>query len=360
MKVLLLSRYGQLGASSRYRSYQYLPYLQQHGIDVVVAPFFNDKYLESLYAGRKKQFFRILRAYSERIARLLFMDSFDLIWLEKEALPWLPAWIEYGLGLSKIPYVVDYDDAMFHRYNQHKFGFIRMFLGHKIDQIMRGAALVLVGNDYLANHARLVGASRVEILPTVVDLERYPEIPPHNSSNFTIGWIGSPATSRYLTHIAPALKEVCRGGDVRVVLIGAGEVDLPGVPVKYVPWSQATEVEEMQCFDVGIMPLPDEPWERGKCGFKLIQYMACGRPVVGSPVGVNRKIIKHGVNGYQARTNEEWVYALLRLKENKGLRQRMGRSGRKLVENRFCLQVTAPRLVDLLRSFDYSSQKLSS
>lgn len=127
------------------------------------------------------------------------------------------------------------------------------------------------------------------------------------------------------------------------------KVGLSEVLSQYVIWSEVTEVQEMQHFDVGIMPLPDEPWERGKCGFKLIQYMACARPVVGSPVGVNCKIIKHGVNGYLAETNDEWIQALLGLKENKEHRQRMGEAGRELVEKEYSLQVTAPQLVEMLQ-----------
>jgi glycosyltransferase involved in cell wall biosynthesis len=113
-------------------------------------------------------------------------------------------------------------------------------------------------------------------------------------------------------------------------------------------WDEATETAEIGNFDVGIMPLPDNPWERGKCGFKLIQYMACGKPVVASPVGVNREIVVEGVNGFLASTQKEWVDALLRLKENPALRRTMGERGRRMVEERYCLQVTAPRLQRIL------------
>lgn len=350
MKILLLSRYGNLGASSRYRSYQYLSYLKTNGFDITFFPLFTNDYLKSLYLGQKKSFSYILKVYGKRIFQLRQVNKFDLVWIEYEALPWLPARIEHGLGLSSIPYVVDYDDAIFHRYDQHESKLVRMFLGHKIDQVMRRAALVLAGNDYLAERARLAGAKNIQVLPTVIDLKRYPKILKSVNKFFTIGWIGSPSTSKYLTLITPALTEFCKRVDTQVVLIGAGKVDLPGVPVKFIPWSECTEVEFMQCFDVGIMPLPDNPWERGKCGFKLIQYMACSCPVVGSPVGVNKKIIKHGVNGYQAETINEWIQAFMILNNNKEERRRMGESGRKLVEKQYCLQVTAPRLSSLLRS----------
>lgn len=350
MNVLLLSRYGDLGASSRYRFYQYLPYLQSKGINITVAPFFDNNYLKNFYAGRGRSAPSILRAYGERISRLIRAKEYSLIWVEKEVLPWLPAWVEQRLALARLPYVLDYDDAIFHSYDLHRYKLVRILLGRKIQRLMQNAAFIMAGNDYLANFAKNAGAKRVEVLPTVIDLKRYPSVPPVKNNVFTIGWIGTPATSRYLRIIKPALQEFCSSEDAQVVLIGAEKMDLPGVPVQYVSWAEATEVEEIQRFDVGIMPLPDEPFEWGKCGFKLIQYMACCRPVIGSPVGVNRKIIKPGLNGYQAGGNDEWVRALRILIKDKKICRHMGEAGRKLVEKDYCLQATAAKLMKLLSS----------
>ena len=127
---------------------------------------------------------------------------------------------------------------------------------------------------------------------------------------FTIGWIGSPVTECYLQQIAPALSEVCRRNRARVVLVGAQNAQFQNVPVKMHPWSEEGEERDIQSFDVGIMPLPDELWERGKCGYKLIQYMACEKPVVASPVGINQGLVEHGVNGFLASNLQEWVKAL--------------------------------------------------
>jgi glycosyltransferase involved in cell wall biosynthesis len=156
---------------------------------------------------------------------------------------------------------------------------------------------------------------------------------------------GSSSTARYLRDIAPALARVCRDGRARVRLVGSGSVDLPGVPVEGVGWREETEVDEIRGFDVGIMPLPDAPWARGKCGFKLIQSMACGLPVVASPVGVNAEIVEDGGNGFLATTQDAWKAALMRLAGDEALRRRMGQAGRQKVEARYCLQVTAERLV---------------
>jgi glycosyltransferase involved in cell wall biosynthesis len=347
--ILLLSRYGMLAASSRYRSYQYLPYLQRQGFQVTVAPLLDDRYLQRLYRGRATTKGAVAAAYARRVTRLLRSRSYDLIWLEKEALPWVPGWLEALLVRRGAPYLVDYDDALFHRYDQHPYPMVRALLSKKIDRVMREAALVVAGNSYLAARADAAGAKQIEQLPTVVDLDRYPPSEPPTNETFTIGWIGTPVTTRYLELVRPALKEVCAGGRARLVAIGSTRLAWDDVPHEVVPWSVATEVAQLQRFDVGIMPLKDSPWERGKCGFKLIQYMACGRPVIGSPVGVNSDIISDGVNGLPATSTEDWIRALRTLQHDAGLRRRMGAAGRAAVEARFCIQVTTPRLADLLR-----------
>jgi glycosyltransferase involved in cell wall biosynthesis len=349
--VLLLTKYARNGASSRYRTFQYLPWFEQAGIQCHVMPLFDEAYLIHRYKSGRGHVGDILHAFLRRLVALVAARRYDLVAIEYELLPYFPALPERWLGWLRVPYVVDYDDALFHQYDQHTNWWVRRLLGKKIARVMRGAQLVTAGNAYLADYASRAGALRVEIIPTVIDLERYPRTlatrPP--DAVFTIGWIGSPSTSSYLQAIAPALTEVCAGGRGRVRLIGSGPVDLPGVPVDVLPWNEATEVDMLHQFDVGIMPLPNEPWERGKCGFKLIQYMACGLPVVASPVGVNTEIVEHGVNGFLAETTDEWVQALRTLLLEAELRQRMGQAGRKKVEERYSLQVIGPRLAELIK-----------
>jgi len=350
MKVLLLSRYGYLGASSRVRFYQYLPYFRNQGIHVTMSNLLENDYLVDLYGGGRMRLSAIIRAYIRRLRYLLKSSRFNLLWVEYEILPWLPAWGETMLACMGIPYVVDYDDAVFHRYNMHPRHMVRTLLGDKIDIVMRRAALVIVGNDYLGDYAYKAGAKRVEHIPSVVDLDRYNSTMKQEDPVFTIGWIGSPATAKYLDIVHPALAEVCKKGSARLVLVGSGQFELDGVPAEIHPWSEETEVAEIQDFDVGIMPMPDEAWARGKCGYKLIQYMASARPVIASPVGVAREIVEDGRNGFFATTTTDWVNALSILRNKPGLREEMGKAGRKKVETHYCMQITAPRLASLLRS----------
>ena len=352
MKVLLLSKYSRLGASSRLRSYQYLPFLEARGIQVTVAPLFGDDYLDGLYEGNPLLTI-VLRAY---IRRLVFMlrarrfDEIDVVWMEKEMLPWLPAWFELSLLKRGIPLVVDYDDAVFHRYDQHRSIAVRTVMRHKIDVIMHRAAIVIVGNDYLAVRARRAGAVRVEYLPTVVNLQRYAAPPLVTQNPVTIGWIGTPWTMRYLSLIAPVIIEMAATGLARFVAVGPNTEKLAGLPMEVRPWSEESEVSELQQFDIGIMPLPDESFERGKCGYKLIQYMACGKPVVASPIGANTGIVHDGVEGFFASDLSQWREALQLLCAEATLRQRMGAAGRARVEAKYSLQIAAPRLEALLRS----------
>jgi glycosyltransferase involved in cell wall biosynthesis len=344
-----LSRYGPLGASSRVRSYQYVPFLEAHGIEVTICSLFSDSYLHGLYSGGGIDFRSVIQAYFRRARCLMKSGQFDLLWIEYEMFPWLPEWTEKMLAAAGVPYLVDYDDAIFHRYDMHASRAVRFLLGKKIDRTMKRAAQVIVGNQYLADRARKSGARDVAVLPSVVDLERYAVEARDSRDVFTIGWIGSPTTTRYLDLVAPAIKEFSRDRRVRVVLVGSGKVTENGVPVETRAWSEDREVHDIQGFDVGIMPLPSDPWALGKCGYKLVQYMACAVPVLASPVGVNREMVQHGRNGFLAEGKEEWLGSLKTLYDSAKLRGEMGKAGRALVEESFSLQVTAPRLLSLIR-----------
>jgi glycosyltransferase involved in cell wall biosynthesis len=349
MRVLLLSRYGRLGASSRLRSFQFIPYLEAQGLQVTVSPLLGDDYVASFYKG-EVSLFTVFRGYLRRLRSILMSNQFDLLWVEKEMLPWLPHRLELGLISRRTRMVVDYDDAVFHRYDGHRNAIVRAMLHRKIDEVMRRADLVMVGNEYLAQRARAAGARRVEWVPTVVDTDRYGLEPSNAPEVITIGWIGTGFTSAYLDAIRPVLTDLVASRGVRFVAVGANPKHVTGPSFEVKRWREDTEVAEIQHFDIGVMPLPDEPFERGKCGYKLIQYMACGKPVVASPVGVNSEIVRNGINGFLASTSEEWAAALGRLCEDSELRTRMGLEGRRLVEKTYSYQVVAPRIEALLRS----------
>lgn len=351
MKVTILSRYGRAGASSRLRMFQYAAHLSALGLDSTPAPFFDDSYLAGRYEGRIS-LCSSARAYIRRIRQLRRAREGNLAWLEKEALPWLPWLIEQSLLPSGIPLVVDFDDAIFHQYDLHSSATVRLILGNKLDKLMASAALVTAGNRYLADRAIAAGASRVEIVPTVVDLTAYtPRPAPLPGASPRIGWIGSPSTwTEYVRPILPMLIGVAETTRARLLAVGAGRAAEAHQRLDIQPWTEDSEVSRIHEMDIGIMPLSDTPWARGKCGYKLIQYMACGLPVVASPIGVNAEIVEHGVNGFIATTEGQWRAALGTLLADAELRNRMGAAGRRKIEENYSLQSWGPRVARLLHS----------
>jgi glycosyltransferase involved in cell wall biosynthesis len=283
-------------------------------------------------------------SYARRFRALHRRMRYDVIWLEKEALPWLPAFLEIA-RLQGLPYVVDYDDAWFHRYENH---WLSPLLGHKIDAVMRVAHTVVAGNDFLARRARSAGARQVEIVPSAIDLARYQDLPERTSIGpLNVGWIGIPLNAHYLSIVAPALRHA---ENVKLQVVG-GPVppELAGIAAESFPWTEESEIERIAAFDVGIMPLHDTPWERGKCAYKLIQVMAAGKPVIASPVGANCRVVEHGVNGFLADTPEQWREALRALADP-ALRRRMGEAARQTVAEGYTTAVVGPRLASILRA----------
>jgi glycosyltransferase involved in cell wall biosynthesis len=357
MRLLALTRYDRLGSSSRIRFYQYFPFLERQGMEIVCLPLLDDDYVRRLYRGDAIKVGPIASSYLRRLSSLVRSGAFNLLWIEKELFPWLPALAERFLSALRVPFIVDFDDAVFHRYDAHSSSLVRLILGHKIDAVMRAAKLVVAGNNYIASRARKAGAKRVEILPSVVDMKRfsYTASPGNatqsNDNPLRIGWVGSPVTTPYLSLIQKPLETVARQGNVQIVLIGIGSLDpLPGLPKEKIEWNEELEPKLLESLDIGVMPLPDNPFERGKCGYKLVQYMAAGLPVVASPVGANTQIVKHATTGFLASTAQEWVEALQRLRDHPEMRARFGLAGRRRAEQFYSLEITAPKLTDLLLS----------
>ena len=348
MKILILSRYDRLGASSRMRIFQYLPWLELAGFETTCVPLFSDAYVASVQLS-KRSAWEVIKALTHRVLVVINGKKFDLLWIEKEVLPWLPVWVEKLLLSRGVPYVLDYDDAVFHQYDKNRNSLLKALLRGKHPQLMRGAALVVAGNEYLSEYAKNAGAPHVELVPTVVDLVRYPAPTPKQEKVILpcVGWIGQRATAQFLAPHVALFERLSSEGTARFEAVGIDTAKL-GLPMDSIPWSEQTEVDSIAAFDVGIMPLLDGPFERGKCGYKLIQYMACGLPVVASPVGVNRQLVDHGVNGFLAETPEQWEHALRTLLIDPNLRRHMGKAGREKVELKYSLQVTAPMLSGML------------
>lgn len=353
MNLLLLPKYGPLAASARQRFLQYIPHLEAHGVRTTVSPLLGDDYLAEKFRSGRAPARAAAAAILRRLRAILSARRYDLALLHYEAAPYAPAVLERLLGAG-VPYVVDYDDAIFHNYDRHRSALVRRLLGHKIEQVIARSSGALCGSPYLYEYARRL-APRAALLPTVVDLALYPPAPAPRAAAggrpFTIGWIGSPSTAEYLHALGEPLRALAAEAPLRFLCVGSGPLQLPGVPLELRPWREEREIADLSEMDVGVMPLPDSPWARGKCGFKLIQYMASFAPVVASPVGANPGIVlgEEGPAGLLADSPQEWLAALRRLRDEPALRARMGRCGRAAVEARYSLRVAAPRLLAFLR-----------
>ncbi|MDE1145245.1 MAG: glycosyltransferase family 4 protein [Azospirillaceae bacterium] len=347
-RILALPRYDRLGASSRLRFFDLLPYLADAGLTVTTVPFFDDAYLARLYAGQGVDRLALAGHYRRRLSTLA-RGGGELLWIEKEALPWLPAALERGLFRGR-PYVLDFDDAWHLRYAGHRLAPLRQLLGDKLERLVAGAALTVVANETLADWATGARARALLRLPTPVDLARYrsASAPPRPTGGFRVAWIGTPSSARYLEALAGPLADVAATGPLTLVTIGSAPVNLPGVPEEFIAWSETGEAAALAGVDAGIMPLAPTAFAQGKSGFKLLQYMAAGKAVVASPVGENRRIVTDGATGLWAESPEDWVRALSALRADADLRRRLAAAGQALVARDYDLAVLGPRLTAAL------------
>src|SRR6266446_6662585 len=334
MRILFLPKYGPRGASSRYRIWQYVPLFERAGHEVEVQPLLDDGYLGELYSQERRGWRWLASGYGRRLFGAFRFGRFDAIIFDQEMLPFLPAFVELAMQRRNARFFVDYDDAAYANYARWPW------LREKIARIMAAAETVVVGNTHLAGYARQF-ARRVCVIPTVIDLASYPN---HrqigDADKVHVGWIGTPMTAKYVQAVIPVMERLQRAHPkLNFRLIGAGNgFSCNGLRAEVAAWSRETESELLLGCDIGIMPLPDTEFTRGKCGLKLIQYMACGLPVVASPVGVNREIVEEGRNGHLATSADEWYARLDGLIRDPGLRMSMGKAGREKVAGGYTLE----------------------
>ena len=343
-------KYGSLAASARQRLMQYAPYLAANGVTIEYLPLLDNGHMERVAAGEKASRWAALAAYVRRLRALLTRRDFDVVWVQYELFPYLPGFVERLVSRTGKRFIVDYDDAIFHMYDANPRPAVRRVLGSKLAPLLRSADAVICGNTYIEAYARTF-CDRTVVIPTVVDIDIFrPANQARSSGPLVVGWIGSPSTWAHVEPLLPRLLPLLerQGATMRVVGAGPRARGLPSVDS--VEWTEASEVGSLQAMDIGIMPVADDPWSRGKCGYKLVQYMACGLPVVASPVGVNREIVIEGENGFLAHSPEEWEKALVELLGDAGLRDRMGVNGRRRAVERYSLQSQQARLLEVFRS----------
>lgn len=353
MRVLMVLPHPIEGPSSRFRAYQFIPYLEASGIEVTVRPFLSSKLMPQLYAGASLSRKLAYTAYGsvQRLADVVRASQYDVVYVLREAFPFGPPVIESLLQAAAGRLVFDFDDAIYTRSLAYENPLDKLRDWNKTGKIIKRATKVIAGSRYLADYARRFNTDEaVQVIPTVVDPQQY--LPAPNRmlrSDITVGWIGTPRGSGYLKDLKPAfrnLRENCP--QARFVFVGAEKFDPEGLPIEFRSWSLEREPADVASFDIGIMPLTDDEETRGKCGFKLIQYMSAAVVPVCSPVGANVDIVQNGVNGHYAVSIDDWSDALVALARNSAMRREMGDLGRQTIVNRFSTEYAAPLLRDVL------------
>ena len=352
-KVLFIAPHPIEGPSTRFRICQFLPALEQADIGWDLRPFLSSRMAPVAYrpGGVGAKLAVTAWGAASRIADVVRASRADLVWVLREAFPVGPPLLERALDAACGRLAFDFDDAIWVPATNFANPLDRLRDWDRPAKIIARADRVIAGSRLLAEYARAHAApERVSILPTVVDTARFRPSPRAPDGTVVVGWIGTPRNTSYLQAVWPALAEAARATPaLRYVLVGAEPFDTADVPVRFVPWTLAGEIADIQGFDIGIMPLADDAQARGKCGFKIIEYMACGVPAVASPVGANPDVLADGITGRLAADHAGWLAALTELARDSALRHAMGQAARARAVEQFSTDAVAPRFVGLVR-----------
>ncbi|RQW05866.1 glycosyltransferase [candidate division KSB1 bacterium] len=358
MRILFLSQTTAVGAASRMRIYAYLSLLKHDSFAYDLVPGTTESqdiaFLQSPTLLIKIRWF--LSKVLHRLLCLARIRSYDCVVLQRETLPYFFPFTEILLSTFARKFVFDFDDAIF-VYPKKKTVLKKLFMDRKhVIRILRRCDRVIVSTNYLREFC-VNYVKDVRVIPTCVTLSEFSEMKKvKGEGKLIIGWIGSYSTRGYLLLVENILRKLALEYNFQFIVIGAGEVRFDGIDMLCKKWHKESEVDDLLSFDIGIMPLPDNPWTRGKAGYKLIQYMAAGVPAVASAVGVNVEIIQDGISGYLASDEEEWLSKLGHLLADSSLRQRFAEQGWHIVEQRYSTAGNLDAWVQAVSKFDGCNQ----
>jgi glycosyltransferase involved in cell wall biosynthesis len=355
MKILFLVPYPlRESPSQRFRFEQYIEIVRDKGHFVQVQSFLDSPNWKQFYTsgGYASKALTLLRGFSKRVLILFNASSFDFIFIHREAAPLGPPVIEWILArILRKKIIYDFDDAIWLTDRADEPGWLKLLKWRsKVKLICTWSHVISCGNDFLCEFARQANP-RVVYNPTTIDTESVHN-PEHyskkESDEIVVGWTGSHSTLKYLKDLEVVLQKLEEENKkLRIVVIADQPDSLSLKTLTFIPWSKETELEDLMKIDIGIMPLPDDEWSKGKCGFKALQYMALRIPAVVSSVGANRAIVDDGVNGFLCSSGEEWRVVLQRLIGSKSLQSKMGEAGRKKVIDQYSVCSNSSRFLSL-------------
>lgn len=352
MRILFLAPYPAYESpSQRYRLEHYLGYLEGAGFSYAYKPFMSEAGWKIFFSkgNTLKKAWAVLTGFLRRWILMFTIGKYDFVYIHREAAPMGPPvfeWIIAKLYRKKIIY--DYDDAIWvpAASENNKIGrYLKWF--SKVKAICKMAYKVSAGNDFLADFARPY-CKKTEVVPTVVDTERiHNRLQDQDTPQPAVGWTGTFSTLRYLAMIVPAVQRLQEKYDFTFIVIANKNPELPLKKYRYIEWHKEREAEDLLQMHVGLMPLQNGEIEKGKCGFKAIQYMALGIPAVVSPVGVNSQIVQHGINGFTAANDQEWEECLEKLLADPSLRKEFGKRSRQRIEEHYSVTATKDQFIKL-------------
>lgn len=325
--------------------------MKAHNFFPEIHAFLDEKAWKLLYApGHLPQkFFSICKGYIDRLFLMFRVKQFDYVFIHREAAPLGPPLFEWIISrLLKKKVIYDFDDAIWlpnSSESNRLFSFLK-FHGN-VRQICRWSYKISCGNEYLCDYARQYN-TRVYYNPTTIDTENHHNrIADTEKKSFTIGWTGSHSTNRYLDDVVPVIKKLEQEFDFTFLVISDVSPELPLKSFRFKKWNLPSEIDDLLEFSVGIMPLADDKWAKGKCGFKALQYMSLGIPALVSPVGVNTRIVDHGLNGYICSTREEWYTCLKELLMHPETLKNMASQTRKKIESHYSVHSNTNNFIQL-------------
>ena len=353
MRILFLVPYPQGAApSQRFRFEQYFEILREEGHNFDVSPFLDDRAWAILYRPGHwfKKMSGILRGYIRRIKDVFRLGKYDAIFIHREAAPFGPPVFEWIITRVFKKYTIyDFDDAIWipnaSESNSKLTHVFKCF--SNVSKICRWSSKISAGNKFLKEYAFKFN-SRVIINPTTIDTDLHHNITTdHRNNKFIFGWTGSHSTIQYLDQLFPVFQELEKTENFELQVI----CDIPPKfslkSLKFVRWKKETEIDDLINFNVGLMPLPDDIWSKGKCGFKALQYMALGIPAVVSNVGVNADVVDHEINGCVCKSAEEWIHYLKRLVREPEYLQALSSKTREKIVNQYSVKANKQNFLSL-------------
>lgn len=339
--------------SQRFRFEQYFEILKENGFEISEYAFLDDKGWASLYKDGSiiKKAFAMFRSFMRRFALLFKLRGVDFVFIHREASMIGPPVFEWIIAkILRKKFIYDFDDAIWlPNYSESNAKFHKLKAYGKVKKIIKWADQIVVGNEYLKKYA-LQFNSNVSVIPTTIDLVNVHNIETKHEEKVVIGWTGTHTTAKYLTQITPIIEKLEKEFDFEFRVISNHHPELKLKSLRFVKWNKETEIQDLAKINIGIMPMEDSDWSRGKCGFKGLQYMALNIPALISPVGVNTEIVEHGVNGFICDNPESWESTLRKLISDIELRKEIGRKGNKTVQERYSVSANSNNYLNLFKS----------